>query len=86
VGEKHHDGTTLLGYFLFAAIGGIAASGIIGLVLTNFMIGRFEKADRPIKLSYKSKDKRGGWNQRSSLENKRHLIVVTEPDERLCFF
>lgn len=44
----------LVGYFLFAAIAGIAPSAIIGLVLTNLMVGRFEKADRPIKLSYKS--------------------------------
>ena len=41
----------LLGYFLIAAIAGVAASAIIGLVLTNVLIRRFTKADRPIKIS-----------------------------------
>jgi hypothetical protein len=41
----------LLGYFLIAAIAGIAASAIVGLVLTNVMIRRFTKADRPIKVA-----------------------------------
>ena len=35
----------LLGYFLIAAIAGVAASAIIGFVLTNLLIARFEKAD-----------------------------------------
>jgi hypothetical protein len=38
----------LLGYFLIAAISGVAALAMIGLVLTNLFIGRFEKAARPI--------------------------------------
>ena len=33
----------LFGYFLMAAIAGVAASAIIGFVLTNLLIGRFEK-------------------------------------------
>jgi hypothetical protein len=33
----------LLGYFLVAAISGVAASAIIGFVLTNLLIGRFER-------------------------------------------
>ena len=41
----------LLGYFLMAAIAGVAASAIIGFVLTNLLIGRFEKTDRPIRIS-----------------------------------
>ena len=41
----------LLGYFLIAAIAGIAASAIVGLILTNLVIRRFTKADRPIKVA-----------------------------------
>jgi multidrug efflux pump subunit AcrB len=41
----------LLGYFLIAAIVSVAASGIVGLVLTNVMVRRFTKADRPIKIA-----------------------------------
>lgn len=41
----------LAGYFLIAAIAGIATSAMIGLVLTNLMIRRFAKADRPIKIA-----------------------------------
>ena len=41
----------LLGYFLFAAIVSVAASAIVGLVLTNLLLGCFTKADRPIKSS-----------------------------------
>jgi hypothetical protein len=44
----------LLGYFLIAAITGIAASAIVGLVLTNLLIRRFTKTDRPIKISWAS--------------------------------
>ena len=40
----------LLGYFLFAAIAGVAASAVIGFVLTKLLITRFEKADRPIPI------------------------------------
>jgi hypothetical protein len=41
----------LLGYFFIAAILGVAASAMIGFVLTNLLIGRFEKADRPMRIS-----------------------------------
>jgi hypothetical protein len=41
----------LLGYFFIAAAAGVAASAMVGLVLTNLLIGRFEKADRPIRIS-----------------------------------
>jgi hypothetical protein len=41
----------LLGYFLIAAITVIAASAIIGLVLTNLLIRRFTKAERPIRIA-----------------------------------
>ena len=40
----------LASYFLIAAIAVIAASAMIGLVLTNLMIRHFTKADRPIKI------------------------------------
>ena len=36
----------LLGYFLIAGITGVAASAMIGLFLTNFIIGRFKAFDR----------------------------------------
>ena len=38
----------LLFYFLIAAVGGVAASAIIGFFLTNLIIGRFETSD-PVK-------------------------------------
>jgi hypothetical protein len=41
----------LLGYFLVAAIAGIAASAIVGLILTNLVIRRFTKAERPMNVS-----------------------------------
>jgi hypothetical protein len=41
----------LVGYFLIAALAGIAASAMIGLVLTNLMVRRFTKADRPIRIA-----------------------------------
>jgi hypothetical protein len=41
----------LLGYFFIAAFSGVAASAIIGFILTKLLIGRFEKADRPITMS-----------------------------------
>jgi hypothetical protein len=44
----------LLGYFFIAAISGVAASAMIGLVLTNLLIDRLEKADRPIRISSES--------------------------------
>jgi hypothetical protein len=40
----------LLGYFFIAAISGVAASAMVGFVLTNLLIARFEKADRPIRI------------------------------------
>ena len=43
--------SVLLGYFLIAAISGLAASAIIAFVLTRLLIARFEKADRPIRVS-----------------------------------
>jgi hypothetical protein len=41
----------LLAYFIIAAIAGVAASLILGFVLTNVLIERFGKADRPIRIS-----------------------------------
>ena len=41
----------LVGYFLIAAIAFIAVAAMIGLVLTNLMIRRFTKADRPIRIA-----------------------------------
>jgi hypothetical protein len=41
----------LIGYFLIAATVSVAASAIVGLVLTNLLVGRFTRADRPIKIS-----------------------------------
>jgi hypothetical protein len=41
----------LLGYFLIAATVSVTASAIVGLVLTNLLVGRFTKANRPIKVS-----------------------------------
>ena len=43
--------TVLLGYFFIAAISGVAASAMIGFVLTKLLIGRFEKANRPLSES-----------------------------------
>jgi hypothetical protein len=40
----------LIGYFLIAVSITVAASAIVGLVLTNLLVGRFTKADRPIKI------------------------------------
>jgi hypothetical protein len=40
----------LLGYFFIAAMAGVAASSIIGFVLTNVLINRFEKVERPIRI------------------------------------
>ena len=42
--------TVLLGYFLIAAIGGIATSAIIGFVLANLLVARVDKGDRPAEL------------------------------------
>ena len=40
----------LIGYFLIAAAVSVAASAIVGLVLTNLLVDRFTKADRPIRI------------------------------------
>ena len=39
----------LLGYFLIAAVAGVTASAVIGLFLTNFIIGRFKTSHRTKK-------------------------------------
>jgi hypothetical protein len=41
----------LLGHFLIAVGAGVAASGIIGYILASMLTRRYEKADRPIKIS-----------------------------------
>ena len=41
----------LLGYFMVAAMAGVAASAIIGFVLTNLLMARLQKADRPMRIS-----------------------------------
>ena len=41
----------LVGYFLIAVSAGVAASGIIGYVVVSLLIRRYEKVDRPIKIS-----------------------------------
>ena len=41
----------LLGYFLISAALSVAASAIVGFVITNLLVDRFTKADRPIKIS-----------------------------------
>jgi hypothetical protein len=41
----------LLGYFVIAVGAGVAASGIIGYILASMLIRRYEKADRPVKIS-----------------------------------
>ncbi len=40
----------LLGYFVIAIVAGAAALGLIGFVVVNLLIRRFEKADRPTKV------------------------------------
>lgn len=35
--------TVLLGYFIIAAMAAVAASAIIGFVLTNLLIARFQR-------------------------------------------
>ena len=42
----------LLGYFLIAAGAGVAASGIIGFVLTSLSIARVDKGHRPSRVKY----------------------------------
>jgi hypothetical protein len=43
----------LLGYFFIAVTAGVAASAIIGFILTNLLISRFQRADRPGQNSIK---------------------------------
>jgi hypothetical protein len=40
----------LLGYFIIAAMAGAAASEIVGFVISDLLIVRFQKADRPLKV------------------------------------
>jgi hypothetical protein len=35
----------LLGYFIIAAMAGVAASAIVGLVISNLLIARLQKTD-----------------------------------------
>ena len=44
--------TVLLGYFLIAAIAGVATSAIIGFVLTSLLVARVDKSDRPARVTY----------------------------------
>ena len=44
--------TVPLGYFLIAAIAGVATSAIIGLVLTSLLIARVDKGDRLSRVKY----------------------------------
>jgi hypothetical protein len=48
--RKHHDGTT--GYFFIAAMAGVAASAIVGFVLTSLLVARVDKRDRPARGTY----------------------------------
>ena len=40
----------LLGYFVIKVVAGAAALGLIAFVVTNLLIRRFEKADKPTKV------------------------------------
>ena len=40
----------LLGYFVIAVVAGAAAVGLIGFVVSDLLIGRVRKADRPTKV------------------------------------
>ena len=44
--------TVLLGYFLIAAIAGVATSAIIGFVLTSLSIAHMDKGGRPSRNKY----------------------------------
>jgi hypothetical protein len=44
--------SVLLGYFLIAAIAGVATSAIIGFVLTSLLVARVDKGDRPRRVTY----------------------------------
>jgi hypothetical protein len=41
----------LLGYFVIAVGAGVAASGIIGYILASMLTRRYERSDRPLKIS-----------------------------------
>jgi hypothetical protein len=43
---------TVLGYFLIAAIAGVATSAIIGFILTSLFIARSDKGDQPSRIKY----------------------------------
>ena len=44
--------TVLLGYFLIAAIAGVAILATIAFVLTSLVIARIDKGDRPSRIKY----------------------------------
>jgi hypothetical protein len=44
--------TVLLGYFLIAAIAGVAISATIALVLTSLVIAHSDKGGRPGRIKY----------------------------------
>lgn len=45
-----HIMMVLLGYFIIAAMAGAAASEIVGFVISDLLIVRFQKADRPLRV------------------------------------
>ena len=51
--------TVLLGYFLIAAIAGVAILAIIGFVLTSLLFARVDKGDRPSRIKYSITSFRG---------------------------
>jgi multidrug efflux pump subunit AcrB len=57
----------LLGYFLIAATVSVTASAIVGLVLTNLLVGRFTKANRPSK-SHAHQSKLGAGTSKNRVE------------------
>ena len=42
----------LLGYFFIAAMAGVAASAIVGFVLTSLLVARVDKNDRSARVTY----------------------------------
>jgi hypothetical protein len=42
----------LLGYFIDAAMAGVAASAIVEFVLTSLLVARVDKSDRPARVTY----------------------------------
>jgi hypothetical protein len=74
----------LLGYFLIAAIVTVAGSAIVGLVLTNLLLGCFTKADRPVKSSCTSE-----INQElkpASVAVSAHRLIITVRETLLLTF